>query len=88
MPAHSQTPKARNFEPAAIDSETVAVLFEAETFEPVPPFESGIPRLFPSLHTAEEGLKGFVEVADDRLQHMAVNVSGTELGGFEDFDLT
>ncbi len=88
MPAYSQTANARDLEPTAIHSETIAVLLEPETVESVLSLEARIAWFFASFHAAKEGLEGFIEIAYDHLQHMAVDRSSVGIGGFVGFDLS
>ncbi len=87
MPAHRQTPNPRDFEPAAIHFEPIAVLLEAETFEAGPALETRVAWFFSHVDAAKEGLEGFIQIAHDRLQHMAVDRASGGVGRFVSFDL-
>ena len=87
VPADSHTAYAGDFHAASINLEAVPCFFEAKTFEAVLAFETRIARFFPSFHTAEEGLKRFIEVLDNGLQHMTVHRASKRIAGFVGFDL-
>jgi hypothetical protein len=88
VPPDSHTAYAGDFQAASINLEAVPCFFEAKAFETVFAFEARIPRLFPGFHTTEEGLKRFIEVLDNGLQHMAMYRSSKRIAGFVGFDLS
>ena len=88
MPANSNAANTSDLESTAINFEAVTVLFEPETLEPMFPLKPGIAGEDPSLDTAKEGLKGFVEILHHGLQHMAMDRTSIGIAGFVYLDLT
>jgi hypothetical protein len=87
MPTHSKATDTREFQPATIDLEPVAVFLQAKAIKPVAPLEAGIAGSFASFHPPKERLKRLVEIGNNNLQDVTVDVFGVRTGGLERLDL-